>query len=35
MERIKKGVDKKFESSRQSLDPRKVQLNISLYFLTS
>ena len=31
LERIKKGVDKKFESSRLSLDPRKIQLNKSLY----
>ena len=35
LERIKKGVDKKFERSRLSLDPRKVQLNTSLYLVTS
>ena len=35
MEWIKKGVDKKFERSRLSLDPRKVQLNTSLYLVTS
>ena len=35
LERIKKGVDKKLESSRLGLDPRKVQLNTSLYLVTS
>ena len=35
LERIKKVVDKKFERSRLSLDPRKVQLNTSLYLVTS
>ena len=35
MEQIKKGVDKKFERRTPHLDPRKVQLNASLYFVAS